>query len=389
MRILERVFGPSKAAEQTPADPAKVFDQARTLAAEDGSRQLILVRPDLSLLSLACPASGSMPAEVVDQIAAIIPSSNRRNIAVITPTGFAPRCSRAEADSEDWDAVGKAVPFFGLLHGLACIGHAVWLFDGRASEIEAGCREADLLIVDSEVADQFAATSREAARQAMRGTTILIHDRASFQLRPLAPECHPAASWAESLDQARHHTWQGGQPRIVLIQPDQSLLLLPCMPLRAMTSAQLAQAYRIVPEGAVRNIAVIAPTKLITDPTDASSSPVAAQLRAAGRTIPFFDLLLHLASAGNPMWIFDGRAEALEAGCRQADLLFIDSALAGELTLSVLDTAAKVMRSENIVVYHRDSCQLAFLRSVSHSQSRLEFRDSWTRPYLPHSLMTR
>ena len=36
-----------------------------------------------------------------------------------------------------------------MLMGFACIGHSVWIFDGSADVFESGCREADVLIVDS------------------------------------------------------------------------------------------------------------------------------------------------------------------------------------------------------------------------------------------------
>jgi hypothetical protein len=98
--------------------------------------------------------------------------------------------------------------------------------------------------------------------------------------------------------------------------------------------------------------------------------------RAAGKAIPFFGLLLNLASLGNPTWIFEGQPEALEAGCRQADLLFIDSTLADRLTTTQIDAAARVMQSANIVVYHRETRQMAFLHIVSGSQDKMEFRDA-------------
>ncbi|MCC6392542.1 MAG: hypothetical protein IT167_18220, partial [Bryobacterales bacterium] len=86
-------------------------------------------------------------------------------------------------------------------------------------------------------------------------------------------------------------------------------------------------------------------------------------------------LLLNLASIGNPMWIFDGRAEALESGCRDADLLVIDGLLADDIRMRTLDAAAKGMRSENIVIYDRKVKRLHFLRHVSDSPERIAYRD--------------
>jgi hypothetical protein len=312
---------------------------------------------------------------MVAQMESIVPSAVPRNIAVITPTAFAPRSSNAEVGSPEWVTVGRVIPFFGLLSGLAYVGHSVWLFEGQASEIEPGCREADILIVDSEVAPRLSADSLERARKSMRGAGIFIHDRATYKLKPLAPVTQTGASWEFVFENVRRNTKRGERPQIVLVQPDRSLLGLPCLPLASMKPDQLAQAYRIVPEGTSRNVAVIAPTALVADPSDSAVSPAIAQLRAAGRTIPFFGLLLNLASVGNPLWIFDGAAEAVTFGCAQADLLFVDSALAGKLTTKTIDDAAKVMRSANIVVYDRGSRKTAFLRQVGPSQDKLEFRD--------------
>src|SRR5689334_4012770 len=89
MGILKRVFG--QVEEQAPKDMEEVFDKARTLASESDTRQVVLIRPDLSLLIMACPAAGSMPRQVTDQMEAIVSSATPRNIAVISPTGFAPR----------------------------------------------------------------------------------------------------------------------------------------------------------------------------------------------------------------------------------------------------------------------------------------------------------
>jgi len=286
MGILKRVFG--QVEEQAPKDMEEVFDKARTLASEGDTRQVVLIRPDLSLLILACPAAGSMPRQVIDQMEAIVSSATPRNIAVISPTGFAPPGGRVEVGSREWAAVGKAIPFFGLLNGLAYIGHSLWIFNGSPIEIEAGCREADLLIVDSAAAGSLSAASVEVARKAMRRAEILIHDRATFHLRPIAPRADSTMSWSQVLESARRAVQQGDRSRLILVQPDKSLLLLPCIPLNAMTGEQLAQARRIVPEGTARNVAVIASTELAVDAADTSAALGVRQLRAAGKAIPFF-----------------------------------------------------------------------------------------------------
>lgn len=58
---------------------------------------------------------------------------------MIAPTGFKPISLQSAA---------QTVPFLGILMGFASIGHSVWIFEGHASALEAGCRDADVLIVD-------------------------------------------------------------------------------------------------------------------------------------------------------------------------------------------------------------------------------------------------
>jgi len=139
-----------------------------------------------------------------------------------------------------------------------------------------------------------------------------------------------------------------------------------------MTPEHLAQVHRLIPEGTARNIAVIAPSRL--DSESGAATPI-DQIRAAGKAIPFFGLLLNLASAGNPVCIFDGNEEAVPYGCRDADLLFIDSILADKLTARMIEAAANVMRSANIAVYDRASRKIALIRHVGPSQEKLVFRD--------------
>jgi hypothetical protein len=65
--------------------------------------------------------------------------------------------------------------------GFTSIGHSVWIFDGAA--VESGSREADVLIVDSACVTTLPADWQDSAAKVMRSPQILVHDRASFQLR--------------------------------------------------------------------------------------------------------------------------------------------------------------------------------------------------------------
>lgn len=63
-------------------------------------------------------------------------------------------------------------------------GHAVWIFDAKVSSLlRVGCRDADVLIVDSAFSPTLSAGWQARAQETMRGKQILLHDRETHQLR--------------------------------------------------------------------------------------------------------------------------------------------------------------------------------------------------------------
>lgn len=367
------LLGSAEPGREALYSPLEAFDHARALAGDVNSRQLVLIRPDLSLLALACPDAGSMPQSLIELAESILPSSRKRNIAVVTDAGFAPAGSRAEVGSIAWTSAGKSFSFFGILTGLGCIGHSVCIFDVSA-DLEMACRDADILIIDGGVSELIPESSLDVARGVMRTPSIFVHDRQTFQLRPVPPPGAKLISWDALFDEARMRTRQGNRSEIVLVRADRSLLVLSCIPRQAMTKDHLTQAHRIIPERVPRNVAVIASTELAPDHSGNQVAPAVAQLRAAGRTIPFFGLVLNLASVGNPTWVFDATPDTIVPGCRNADVLFIDGALADKIPMKTLDEAAAAMRSANIAVYDRNSRKIAPVRSLSGSTEKLAFR---------------
>jgi hypothetical protein len=170
---------PASAAKESRSEAIeKVFADARRMAAgEKGPRGLVLVTPDFQYLLLPTPA----PSPQLDAQAAgleqMISSTIKRKIAVIANTRMSAPPNIAE--------VAKSIPFLGNLMGLCYLGHAVCLFSGDARELEAGCREADLLIVDSAVLPSLPTGWEDDAAKVMRNANLILQDRASFQLRIL------------------------------------------------------------------------------------------------------------------------------------------------------------------------------------------------------------
>ena len=62
------------------------------------------------------------------------------------------------------------------------MGHRVWIFEGRRDDICAGCRHADLLLLDSGVLPSLAQGWEQMAADVMRNANILVHNRQTYQL---------------------------------------------------------------------------------------------------------------------------------------------------------------------------------------------------------------
>ena len=142
-------FTPRMPEVDVPPDLEARFARARRIASGDeavasgrslvpGQRYLVTVTPGRMCMMHPCPRPGSMQPSVVAAIERIAPSSTPLTIAVIALTEL-----RALRES-----LAKAIPFVGYLLGLAYVGHTVVVFEGHASALRAGCRDADMLIVD-------------------------------------------------------------------------------------------------------------------------------------------------------------------------------------------------------------------------------------------------
>ena len=164
-----------------------VFAAVKRLCGTDGLRHLALVRPNQAVLCLPCPARDAVRPESIAQVERIVPSEAKRNIAVIAPT--LPKIEAADVNAIpgtlDVVAMGRVIPFFGMLIGLSTIGHSVWVFDGQSAALAPGSRDADLLIIDSFMATRLTTKSADEAARVMRNANILIFDRNTRDMRVL------------------------------------------------------------------------------------------------------------------------------------------------------------------------------------------------------------
>ena len=158
----------------TAANVEDWFERARTQAAQGN---LVVVREDGECLVLPALTPDAVRPEMVAAVERMLPSTTKRNVAVIGDTAW------ASSASPSLQSANLAVPFFGLLMGFGCIGHSVWIFSAAASLLSAGCRGADVLIVDSASVASLPADWQVEAKKVMRHAQILIHDRATYKLQ--------------------------------------------------------------------------------------------------------------------------------------------------------------------------------------------------------------
>ena len=188
--MFKRLFGQGKESERSDAvqmpevdelpDIEGVFAKARMAAAGEGElppdrsgRHVIVVTPGRMLMFQPCPPESSMPQEQVEPIERMIPPKVKRKIAAIAYTELS-------AIRKD---ISKTIPFFGILLGFAYIGHAVWVFEGHISALAAGCRDAEVLIVDGAMIPHLQKDWAEVAASVMKRPEIYSHDRATYSLR--------------------------------------------------------------------------------------------------------------------------------------------------------------------------------------------------------------
>jgi len=150
-----------------------------------GGKYVGIIRPDRSYLLMAPPPRGSVPAQMVQMMEKLVPPRPPRRVSVIADTYFSWNVGGKVPNIPSLAEAGQAIPFFGILLGLACIGHSVCVFSGIDQSLAAGCKDADLLVVDDVQIERLAADWKDVAKAAMRSPNVLVHDRATFKLRAI------------------------------------------------------------------------------------------------------------------------------------------------------------------------------------------------------------
>jgi hypothetical protein len=177
------------------------------------------------------------------------------------------------------------------------------------------------------------------------------------------PEVEPRPDIDAVFAQVRQTASRGNPRGIAVLTPERQLALVPMLPDTPAVKTMAANLAKLVPAAARRNIVGIgytAPSSL-SQPNDPNQSA------------PFFALLAGLCHVGHLVWVFEGHASALEAGCREGDVLIVDSGVRHLLPDGWQDTVAAVMRNANILVFNRTNAKLGVVKQVGARSDQLEF----------------
>lgn len=132
-----------------------------------GERCIVVVTPGRTFAILRCPRANAMPPNAVQALEKIAPSARPLNVAVVAYLQIDPLLEKQLTTN----------PVVGLIIGLGYIGHNVIVFEGHPSAFNAGCRDADMLIVDESMIPHLQKGWEHAAWTVMRGSDILVCGR--------------------------------------------------------------------------------------------------------------------------------------------------------------------------------------------------------------------
>jgi hypothetical protein len=191
---MDEVFRQARRLSATGEYPVGVEGLAPEAAAEvlklEGQHSVAIVTPGRALMPVPAPKLSSVPQSSAEAMRKMLSPDPPQNISVVSYT-------YVKALVED---KSKAVPFLGILVGLAAIGHTVVVFEGHSSAFESGVRESNVLVVDSGMLPFIQEDWKEVAFRVMRpGAQLFVHDRKTFSLSPVVSpggeSGQPPARW--------------------------------------------------------------------------------------------------------------------------------------------------------------------------------------------------
>lgn len=163
------------------ADAAAAFAKARAKASgETENFRIAVVRPDRAVLFFPLPPPPPQTSEMAQKLSSVIPSDRSRNIAVISSTEFSMSRTGTGASLQE---ANSAIPFIGILCGLAYLGHRIWIFEGHSSALALGLEQSEILVVDSGMIPFLQPDWMQVAKAVMQDDPrIFVHDRKTYRL---------------------------------------------------------------------------------------------------------------------------------------------------------------------------------------------------------------
>jgi hypothetical protein len=153
------------------AEARRLSAGAEPVPGEDGEqRHVAIITPGRLIVPIPCPPPEAVTPQMLAGVRRIV-TEPRQTIAVIAYNDLVGHGALTPAQANE------LIPFLGYLVGMAFDGHTVVVFEGHPSALAAGCRDADLLIVDRAMTEHLQPGWVRSARRVMRGERILLFGR--------------------------------------------------------------------------------------------------------------------------------------------------------------------------------------------------------------------
>ena len=180
----DKLFEPHMPEVDFRPDLQRVFADARQTVAAAGAKQglgpgqrcLGMMTPGRLVMIVPAPKPGTVPAQFVAQVKALLASEKPLNITAVAFTELEPLMKDK----------AKSIPMLGQLLGFAYLGHNVVVFEGHSSALEHASRGADVLWIDSGMLPFLQKDWIEVAHRAMNERPrILVSNRKTGQVLPV------------------------------------------------------------------------------------------------------------------------------------------------------------------------------------------------------------
>jgi hypothetical protein len=164
-------------------------------------RCVVLLTPGRLIIPIPCPRLGSHGPDLTAGVRRVLPEDEPQRIAVVAFADVfnATHANRRNQEGITTELIGSLIPFLGYLIGIAYTGHSVIVFEGHPSALATGCRDADLVIVDTAMVKHLQRDWVSVATGVMRKPRILVFEQ-DGKIIPIEPtSAQPLAALHEKI----------------------------------------------------------------------------------------------------------------------------------------------------------------------------------------------